>query len=96
MSAGHTPGPWKRDICQVDKSWLKGRLSECVISPQGIVAVTGEGDADARLIAAAPELLDALQAMLAQLRKGPYAFKDSDALRSARAAVAKATGETPC
>lgn len=50
--------------------------------------------ANARLIAAAPELLEALQAMLEQLSRGPFAFKDSGALRFARAAVKKATGET--
>lgn len=92
MSAGHTPGPWKRDICQVDKSWLKGRLSECVISPQGIVAVTGEGDADARLIAAAPELLTLLYELIDI--EGPQPGTSAWA-NKARAIIAKATGETP-
>jgi hypothetical protein len=48
------PGPWERDICQIDKMWLKGRLQECVTNQDAIVmAVTAEDDATAEYIAAA-------------------------------------------
>jgi len=48
------PGPWERDICQIDKMWLKGRLQECVTNQDAIVmAVTAEDDATAEFIAAA-------------------------------------------
>lgn len=54
----------------------------------------GEQFANARLIAAAPELLEALQKMLPELR-GLSIASDTAAemLREAEAAIAKATGE---
>lgn len=51
----------------------------------------GKEDADARLISAAPELLEALQWMVQRADEGGY--PDGRCLMSARAAVAKATGE---
>lgn len=48
---------------------------------------------DARLIAAAPDLLEALQLMLEQFTKTPSTFKDSDARCKAHAAIRKALGE---
>ena len=35
---------YKRDICQIDKEWLKGRLQECVINVETgeVVAITSE------------------------------------------------------
>ena len=54
----------------------------------------GSSEANARLIAAAPELLEALQKMLPELR-GLSIVSDTAAemLREAEAAIAKATGE---
>jgi len=48
----------------------------------------GNPDADARLIAAAPDLLEALQGVLR------VADRATDEFDAARAAIAKATGET--
>lgn len=47
---------------------------------------------NARLIAAAPELLEALQEMVKQFTKTPSTIKDSEARGKAHAAIAKATG----
>jgi hypothetical protein len=100
MDTKHTPGPWRAG------SGTGGKGS--VVSDQLAAGALGGSDAvkyygghliaesvapeNIPLIAAAPELLAALQAMLDNLRKGPFAFRDSDELRAARAAVAKATG----
>lgn len=66
----HTPGPWKAFNCigpRILKNWhiqadeLKGR-------PVSTIADIGDGDAaNAHLIAAAPELLEALVAALRYL-----------------------------
>ena len=49
---------------------------------------------DARLIAAAPELLEALNALVAA-HGSILDLRESDELKLARAAIAKATGEQP-
>ena len=81
----HTPGPWT-----VDNQYIHG--------PDGIrflaVAGDGAGQANARLIAAAPELIEALEAVLPDLEHyvathGPGPDKR---LAIARAAIAKARG----
>lgn len=81
----HTPGPWT-----VDNQYIHG--------PDGIrflaVAGDGAGQANARLIASAPELLEALEAVLPDLEHyvathGPGPDKR---LAIARAAIAKARG----
>lgn len=80
----HTPGPW---IALRDSSrhrgddWMIGRPGK-----PDEVAVCSERDA--ALIAAAPDLLDALQDLL-----GYAAPFTADSVRRARAAIAKAGGE---
>lgn len=103
MSYKHTPGPW--ETCY----WLDDEFSVAQDSPaftrvcvMSYVVKKGnapneEMDANARLIAAAPELLEALQSLIAvePTASGCKAFelmvtgKDMD---RARAAIAKATG----
>ena len=84
--AQHTPGPWSFTVSAESggnpSAWN-------IIAPcGGVVAETGSGtdDANARLIAAAPELLAALQNILAA---NPDLAEVAD---EARAAIAKATG----
>lgn len=92
----HTPGPWK--VGTLRKS---GHTRSVTILPPVVVSSFGAFDADleanARLIAAAPELLAALQAIartschIEEGNQGPLrAWSECCAI--ARAAIAKATG----
>ena len=75
-----------------------GRQHICVVpyeGKKGAVAYHEMFNANARLIAAAPDLLEALKVMVEQFTKGssPSTLKDSEARIKAHAAIAKATGE---
>lgn len=59
MSAQHTPGPWERDDKGRTISSAKGPICECFSGPVGVE----ECDANERLIAAAPDLLNALESL---------------------------------
>jgi hypothetical protein len=103
MNAKHTPGPWKavrgnygerKDVDTIQAGNLK------VIEPGGIGGRSlAECDANVALIAAAPELLAALQAIVQDCRevlagREPMSMEliHSIANGKARAAIAKATG----
>ena len=100
MSA-HTPGPW-RDIggcgqvfAEVD--WDQSVDRVIVMSQLASVDTSRKtGEANARLIVAAPDLLAALQAIVAEL-DGPGRPYSSDSyapehfVTAAKAAIAKAT-----
>ena len=105
MSASHTPGPWDLDAgFLVTRAFVngvgipllqfEGRAEE---AGEGFGWVTGgpaEHRANERLIAAAPDLLAALEAVLdSSGARGEYhSLKYSDAVESAEAAIAKAKG----
>lgn len=84
MSEKHTPGPW-----EINREWMDGEWRQVVSGWDEKwlrLSVAGNiGEANARLIAAAPELLEALEKALPDL-------SGQDLLR-ARAAIAKATGQ---
>lgn len=85
MSAAHTPGPW---------SAAEGGH---VYAPDlTLVAVAQHGrqkEANARLVAAAPELLEALIACAERLALHMKHTEDLIAHMQAHKAIAKATGE---
>lgn len=95
----HTAGPWKVG------SWYDGRLAILVadIADYSIVAeLTGakrEHEANAALIAAAPEMLEALQhisarfALMAKALPEEQRADAAESLTMALAAIAKAKGE---
>ena len=114
MSAKHTPGPWyfgRMRITPRDKDRRCGfvvngperdglDLRICDLRVHQGVSGYGESEADARLIAAAPELLAALRGALRELvtpkglpevGKGRTTAQQA-ALDDARAAIAKAGG----
>jgi hypothetical protein len=95
MKTQHTPGPWSA----FNYSWCETSIIAqgfdhgiCSLDINHATEESQEADeaqmaANARLIAAAPDLLAALIAVLHS--------KDKQGLDLARAAIAKATGEQP-
>ena len=96
METKHTPGPWRVAKMRA----MTGPTEEMLTVEGGIETdapervarvgfeVTETAEADARLIAAAPELLAALQQTVAWMEGERTAI---DALANARAIIAKAT-----
>lgn len=91
MSAAFTPGPWKAD----SRLHVRAAGDQVIARCYATLGKYELEEPNARLIAAAPELLDALQ---------PFVAHNSDAetitiivrtadVKRARAAIAKATGE---
>ena len=89
----HTPKPWTctpgRDYCSQFDIWDKDGME--------VQCSNAEREANARLIAAAPDLLEALESLyhtansIGEDTCDPVAF--AGALEDARAAIAKARGQ---
>jgi len=101
MRTEHTPGPWHLVPPDAPKSWpmIAAKVGErkpliCCLeySKRGPI-YHDDAVANARLIAAAPELLSALH-RLVEIEDGPgMAVRGwPEAMDAARAAIAKATG----
>ena len=92
MTTQHTPGPWIvlntgnpergsawRDVCSMGTEFTPSYVGEAL-------------EHDARLIAAAPDLLAALKSLLLSF-DDDRSLSNRDGWEAARAAIAKATGE---
>lgn len=103
----HTPGPWKRLNIGIDKPGTlivpqESNVADGYIASCNYVRSIDETTSNARLIAAAPELLEACQAMIEwddREKDHSNTFDErmaqcSRAFDLARAAISKATGET--
>jgi len=94
----HTPGPWEIDgfyqgafeVIAPKASVTRGRLVICSRGQHELRE--REFQANARLIAAAPDLLEALKEFVGAVDAGTT-FADSSVVDVARAAIAKARGE---
>lgn len=95
----HTPGPWAVDadaypifIYSESETWpLIDELGNEEGCKGAFIANTGDNKANARLIAAAPDLLEALKDMLDGHEDACTGYGEG-AADKARAAIAKATG----
>jgi len=68
MSASHTPGPWRADRRAILAG--EGMQTRCIAEVwSGAAASLQEADANERLIAAAPELLAALERLVANIER---------------------------
>lgn len=91
MTAQHTPGPWS--LCGPDTDLVRDENYRAVARASFRATPTAnlihETKANARLIAAAPDLLEALKWVVRISDEGGY--PDGKCLQEARAAIAKAT-----
>lgn len=108
MRATHTPGPWRASGCAVETSdaW---RLVVAILpsrvdprpTPDAVAETRADRDSLARLIAAAPEMLGALEAVVSWAKTYgldvmPYrtgCSTEQPVIARARAAIARARGE---
>jgi hypothetical protein len=85
----HTPGPWYIDPIKAHANGNRRIMAEqctpVAVVPDHLVA-------DARLIAAAPDLLEALQQVVHEWDTNPNVITYAELMRASRAAIAKATG----
>ena len=98
----HTPGPWDRIIA--DGYTVRHPQIYSDKGPVANATWLGDGridelNANARLIAAAPDMFEALQDALGDLEylknapESAYARPDDETIKAVRAAIAKAGGE---
>lgn len=110
MNTKHTPGPWKEGDYIVWPANGGNAQFPVHARKRGRIALALTKEADARLIAAAPELLEALQGLLpvtftgnptraAEVahwtREKELGNGEAAAVLAAYAAIVKATGEQP-
>lgn len=93
MIMKHTPGPWVTSPEPNGKEWVvdAGPWGICVCA---FAPGLGTAEANARLIAAAPELLEALETLLGfvENKRFPDTIYVRNAINEAEAVIAKATG----
>jgi len=82
MSAKHSPGPWQWRMNPDGYGYMVYSESADELIMSGV-----DVEADARLIAAAPELMEALRAVLKE------ADRDTESFIAARALIARVEGE---
>ena len=92
----HTPGPWKREY-DAEADIVSGeRDSGCTIAT--VWPDNSEYEANANLIAAAPDLLEAIETVISynrDIRDGKLNYRPQDHIDVLEAAIAKAKGPTP-
>ena len=92
----HSITPWKTAIA-FDRAYIrniKDAQGEIIAQIPDWEDGLAETTANARLMAAAPELLAALQGMIEYFIEGSIDdYSDTETMQAARAAIAKATGD---
>ena len=91
MKTSFTPGPWIHELDDGANIRCTDGYAICDMAYEYSSIPRDELEANARLITAAPELLEALNATLAVFRANGDNFGKAAQLK-ARAAIAKATG----
>jgi hypothetical protein len=92
----HTPGPWKRCVGSGAVEIRGGPVGN-LTHPRvcRVLRTDPNCDANARLIAAAPDLLAALERLVRQHGSDDVTYTGDHPIAVARAAIHKAIGVTP-
>lgn len=95
----HTPGPW--EVADADGQTSGDDIQDHIYSPEGLcvarcydVQAVEQTKANARVTAAAPDLLDALRQIVDAYDKAIGVTLPKSSLALARAAIAKAEGQS--
>lgn len=92
MSTTYTPRPWAFSCEDIDPRWaVVTAFGGLIVANVNDVNNEHKQSGNAQLIAAAPDLLEALQAMV----EGVTGVDQTSAVNMASAAIAKATGVNP-
>lgn len=86
----HTPGPWQEGESHESKVDIISEKFVLIATVKGGIASSAPKNANARLIAAAPDLLAALSELLAEAEE--FHNPNTEGWNMARAAIARATG----
>ena len=92
MTSTHTTGPWTLRRAQFSFGWVVLGKGKRVAMLSELDEETSENTANAVLISAAPDLLEALEAVLAWGTDENY-VRASESAAKARAAISKAKGQ---
>lgn len=90
--SGFTKGPWEVEASGYGSIITKDGKSMAGTFPEGLGGPSFPHEANARLIAAAPELYEALKQAVTSMQDSGYS-NSHIAIRAARAALSKAAGE---
>lgn len=94
-ATSYTPGPWKQSQCWNSGDWRVNHLDEGLWKDVAFCYRGAETEANARLIAAAPDLLEALKRLLDYEDDPPQSGTfGAEVFATAYTAIAKAIGET--
>lgn len=85
----HTPGPWIAEAMKITKNGISTRLGDMICVDKSISA--DECEANARLVAAAPELLKLLKDIVSPTQANPLP-RHCGAVKAALLLIAKAEG----
>lgn len=97
-NAKHTPGPWRTKREGFSTIYVEAPIGGGWVQEIAACGPTNDGsaqqEANARLIAAAPEMLEALRNICDE-QDAQQGYASLAAYDQARAIIAKATGDTP-
>ena len=99
-NAAHTPGPWRYEAAEpagVNLKRAHWRVGQADAPARGVALAFGDDEANARLIAAAPDMLEALKDIIEQAERSirPLPPDLADSIRVfGKQAVAKAEGRS--